>query len=99
VELIVPIFWQNNGIHRIQMNEEERKNMPPIRVNDRIGVLVNFEAQTVYFFRNGIMEGHLRTGYHKLDEGRIFPCVNLSDGSEVEIEILDLDPTQQGDSK
>ncbi len=30
------------------MNEHERKNMPPIRINDHIGVLVNFAAQAMY---------------------------------------------------
>ncbi len=45
------------------------------------------------------MEGSITAVHFVLEEGKIFPCVNLSDGTEVEIENVRQDPTIQGDVK
>jgi len=92
-------FWQNNGIQRIQMYGEERIRVAPLVAGDRVGIMVDFSGQCIYFFRNFYLEACMKCSHLKLEDGKVYPCINLSDGTDVVIENVEVDPTKQGDKK
>ena len=90
-------FWQNNGIQRLQMNGEEKIRVSQLGPGDKVGICVNFMEQTIFFYKNCKLEGKIKCLNNKLEDGKVFPCVNLSDGTEVQIDNVSRDPTYQGD--
>jgi hypothetical protein len=86
-------FWQDTGINRLQMPGEEKEyDAAVIRQGDTVSVAVDFDSQTVYYYLNGKLQGSIKCENTTLEEGKIFPAVNLSSGTEVVILNVDEDP-------
>jgi len=76
-------FYQNTGLHKLQMAGEKSKDgVMPISVGDVIDIVVDFDAQRIYFYNNERLQGYLPSS-KVLREGTLYPCANLSVGSEV----------------
>ncbi len=90
-------FWQNTGINKIQMYGEGilsplylvltcsqgPKIVAPVTAGSFIDVKVDFDAQRVYYWFNDILQGYFRCTKFVLEEGKLYPCANLSIGTEV----------------
>jgi hypothetical protein len=76
-------FWQNSGIRKIQMTSESHKEVAPININDVIGVKIDFDQQKILYWLNDQFQGSITSKKRKLKEGKLFPCANISVGTEV----------------
>jgi hypothetical protein len=75
-------FCQDSTTLRIQANKDKLTVPNKIVAGDRIKIRVNFSTHEVSFYRNGILEGTLLSEV-PMEEGKLFPCANLSYGSIV----------------
>lgn len=88
-------FWQGN-IRKIQLfgSKEITEGILPIATGDIIGrrvfeidqvvVQVNFQDNKILYYNNDLFQGAISPKLDiKLEENKIFPCVNLSNSSEV----------------
>ncbi len=64
--------------------------MAEIRVGDMIDVKIDFDINIIFYFNNDVLQGVVACTKNKLPEGQIWPCVNLSHGSEVTLRNFDL---------
>lgn len=78
-------FFQNSGINRIQMPGEVALTVNPLQEGDLVDIKIDFEHNVAYFFRNLNLEGVLTSTQSLLREGKLFPCTDLSVGSEVSL--------------
>jgi len=78
-------FWQNTGIHKIQMHGEVSTDVDELQVSDIVDVYVSFELQMVFYFRNEILQGWIILSKQTISEGSLFPCINMSLGTEVSL--------------
>jgi len=78
-------FWQNNGIHRIQMFGEKtpRKDVAEIKPKCKLDVQVDFDANLIFYFNDGVLQGAVSPINGVLEEGKIYPCANLSHQTEI----------------
>lgn len=54
-----------------------------INEGDIIDVKVDFDTNLIYYFNNNVEQGVIACTKNKLIEGELYPCVNLSLGTEV----------------
>lgn len=78
-------FWQKNRSNNLQTYGEKTKIVSPLQDGDVIGIRVDFDAQLVYYYRNQLLEGTVTCVKRRMEEGKVYPCVDLSIGSEVKI--------------
>ena len=81
------------------MYNEDKLRARPLAAGDMVAIAINFKSQAVFFYRNHYLEGTILCKNNELIPGKLFPCVNLSDGTEVVITNVPRDPTIQGDPK
>jgi hypothetical protein len=86
-------------VQRLQMYNEEKIRVRGLVAGDTVAIAINFKSQVVLFYKNHNLLGKIKCKNNQLFPGKIFPCVNLSDGTEVLIENVDQDPTFQGDTR
>lgn len=82
-------FWQQNRSHNLQTYGEKSKSVSPFQDNDIIGIRVDFDEQSVSYYRNGVLEGTVLASRRKMEEGKVYPCIDLSVGAEVAIRNVD----------
>jgi hypothetical protein len=76
-------FWQNNGIKKLQMyGEAPVPDVAPLAVGSVVDVYVDFETNLVHFFLDNQLQGVMGSR-SKMSCSSLYPCVNLSHGSEV----------------
>lgn len=78
-------FWQQNRSHNLQTYGEKTKPVSPLANGDIVGVRVDFDNQCIYYYLNGIFEGKVECTKRKMKEGHVYPCIDLSIGSQVMI--------------
>jgi hypothetical protein len=59
-----------------------------LRSGDTVAIALDFNSQSVLFFRNNVLEKNMKLKQNHLKEWEIFPCVVISDGTEIVIENL-----------
>jgi len=76
-------FFQGN-IKKLQMNGEKEvmEGVQPICVGDYIGIKIDFDSNLVTYYNNDMVQGTLNPA-KKLEENTLFPCVDMSAGTEV----------------
>jgi len=78
-------FWQSHGLRKIQMHGEQYTEVKEINVGDKLDIVIDFDANKVYYFNNGELQGWILCSKTTLTEGTLYPCVDLSYGSEVRV--------------
>jgi len=74
-------FCQDSTL--LQMSGVSSVNVEPkLATGDRVKIEIDFDINTVYYYRNGILQGFLRSE-SPLEEGKLYPCVNLSRNTTV----------------
>ncbi len=63
--------------------------MEEIKPGDLISFRVDFDENRVYYFNNDVLQGCIICTKTILQEGKIFPCCDLSAQSEVVIRNVD----------
>lgn len=74
------------------MYGEPKTEASKICPNDTVSVRVDFDTQKILYYLNDVLQGTISCNKHKLIEGKVFPCVNMSTGSSVTITNVNSDP-------
>jgi hypothetical protein len=83
-------YFYQGTVKKLQMYGE--KSLPEreaIKVGDLIGVMVDFDNNCVYYFNNDVLQGVIRPTKNILQEGKIFPCIDMSTGTSVMLRNMD----------
>jgi len=75
-------FCQDSTTLRIQGNKDRLSVPHKLVPGDRVKVRIDFRENDVYYYRNGKLEGMLHAEV-PLEEGKLYPCINISYGSVV----------------
>jgi len=65
------------SLHLNSNSGKDLKLAEKLQDGDCVMVLANFEEDSISYFKNGVKQGVLKS-VDKLEEGRLYPCVNLS---------------------
>lgn len=77
-------FYQNTGIHRLQMGGEASiDDAESFQINDIIDIKVDFDKNRIYYFHNTRLQGYLTPSAFVFKEGKVFPCVSMAIDSEL----------------
>jgi hypothetical protein len=76
-------FWQNTGINKIQMYGEGPKTVAPLAVGSIIDIQADFTKQRIYYWLNDQLQGYFQCTKFHMEEGKLYPCANLSVGTEI----------------
>jgi hypothetical protein len=63
--------------------EKSQDNVRPICVGDIIDVKIDFDLNRIYYFNNEELQGFFSPFKKVLKDGCIYPCVDMSIGSEL----------------
>jgi hypothetical protein len=61
----------------------ELKHVLEIREGDMIDVKADFDSNMLYYYNNDVLQGVIACTKNKLLEEQLYPCVNLSHGTEL----------------
>jgi len=75
-------FCQDSTSLRIQGSSTKISLDRKLQANERVRIRVDFDLNEVYFYRDGKLEGTIRADSF-LEDGKLFPCINLSYGTTV----------------
>jgi len=83
-------FYQNTGINRLQMRGEVSiDNAEPLQAGDIVDILLDFNLNRLYFFRNQKLQGYIAPTQSILLEDKIFPACCISAGTTITLRNYD----------
>jgi len=68
--------------YKIHMMNDQRKAASRINESDTVDVAIDFDNQNIFFWLNEQLQGYVHSSV-LLEEDQLFPCVNISSGTEV----------------
>jgi len=83
-------YFCQNAIRKLQMNGEANVvDVEPIKAGDIISIKIDFDGNKVLYFHNDRLQGVIVCTKNILQEGKIYPAVDLSVHTEVMIRNMD----------